>query len=201
MATSDLYDGSLRCQFLVHFIHLSAKTPQKPFLHYPNRLPLRRLQRLSVALTRSSSFAKLNEASWLATRRRIDVFHLILPAIPKGAPNPAATCTVSLRPSCPVLGERTHESPVPQPKEPCQRIEGQIAARAFRVVIWAGHAGAGGMEAAAGNEDRCGGGSESGQHLRPFSQASKRAKCSTYVCVIPIVSPRVSRLRSQSDIQ
>ena len=63
--------------------------------------------------------------------------------------------------------ELTHEAPVLEGKAPLQRVKGQVAARALGVVVWAGELGAGGLEAAAGDEGWGRGGAEgsTGEHL------------------------------------
>ena len=62
----------------------------------------------------------------------------------------------------------THESPVLEGKAPLQWVEWQVAARALGVVVWAGELGAGGLEAAAGDESWGRGGAEgsTGEHLQ-----------------------------------
>ena len=61
----------------------------------------------------------------------------------------------------------THEAPVLESKAPLQRVEWQVAARALGVVVWAGHLGAGRLEAAAGDESRGRSGAEgsTGEYL------------------------------------
>lgn len=50
----------------------------------------------------------------------------------------------------------THETPVSQSEEPGERIEWDVAAWALWVMVWAAHAGTGGLEAAAGDQaGRC----------------------------------------------
>ena len=68
----------------------------------------------------------------------------------------------------------THESPVLEGKALLQRVEGQVAARALGVVVWAGELGAGGLEAAAGDEGwgRCGAESSTGEHLEQLAYVS-----------------------------
>jgi hypothetical protein len=65
------------------------------------------------------------------------------------------------------LPKLTHEAPELESKALLQRVEGQVAARALGVVVWAGELGTGRLEAAAGNERRGRGGAESsaGEHL------------------------------------
>ena len=63
---------------------------------------------------------------------------------------------------------RTHKSPVLEGEALLQRVKWQVAARALGVVVWAGELGAGGLEAAAGDESWGRGGAEgsTGKHLR-----------------------------------
>ena len=95
--------------------------------------------------------------------------------MPKGAPKPTAVPMVS-RP-CPnlqylsLLRARTHESPVPDSEPLGEGVEGNVAARALRVVVGRAHLARGGVEAAAGSGGReaCDG---AGEHLYLMSGVS-----------------------------
>ena len=88
--------------------------------------------------------------------------------MPKGAPKPTAVPMVSRL--CPnlrylsLLRARTHESPVPDSEPLGEGVEGNVAARALRVVVGRAHLARGGVEAAAGGGGReaCDG---AGEHL------------------------------------
>jgi hypothetical protein len=98
----------------------------------------------------------------------------VSPARRKGRANPVAV-HVSQCYALATLPKLTHEAPVLESKAPLQRVEGQVAARALGVVVRAGHLGAGGLEAAAGDQRRGRGGAESGtgEHLQTsVSEAS-----------------------------
>lgn len=59
---------------------------------------------------------------------------------------------------------RTHKAPVPQEKEPCERIEGNVVSRAFRVVVRRRKLRSSSVEAAtaeSGGQAGC----SSGEHL------------------------------------
>jgi len=72
------------------------------------------------------------------------------------------------------VSELTHEAPELEGKALLQRVEGQVAARALGVVVWAGHLRAGRLEAAAGDESWGRGGAEggTGKHLVAVSGES-----------------------------
>lgn len=91
-----------------------------------------------------------------------------LPAMPKGAPKPTAVPMVSrLFPDLQYLSlarARTHERPVPESEPLGERVEGNVAARALRVVVGRAHLARGGVEATTGSSGReaCDG---TGEHL------------------------------------
>jgi hypothetical protein len=95
--------------------------------------------------------------------------------MPKGAPKPTAVSMVSH--SFPTLrylslsGARTHEAPVPEGEPLGERVEGNVAARALRVVVGRAHLARGGVETAAGGGGReaCDG---AGEHLYSISAVS-----------------------------
>jgi hypothetical protein len=88
--------------------------------------------------------------------------------MPKGAPKPTAIPMVSrLFSTLQYLSlsrARTHERPVPKSEPLGERVEGDVAARALRVVVGRAHLARGGVEAAAGSGGReaCDG---TGKHL------------------------------------
>lgn len=124
----------------------------------------------------SSNFNSSSSSSCRSARLRIPSVTLSrllrssenLPAMPKGAPKPTAVPMVSRL--CPnllylsLLRARTHESPVPDSEPLGEGVEGNVAARALRVVVGRAHLARGGVEAAAGSGGReaCDG---AGEHL------------------------------------
>jgi len=88
--------------------------------------------------------------------------------MPKGAPKPTAVSMVSRSYPSPrylsLLRAHTHERPVPKSEPLGKGVEGNVAARALRVVVGRAHLARGGVEAAAGGGGReaCDG---AGEHL------------------------------------
>lgn len=96
--------------------------------------------------------------------------------MPKGAPKPTAvpmvSCLCSNLQYLSLSRARTHERPVPESKPLGERVEGNVAARALRVVVGRAHLARGGVEAAAGSGGReaCDG---AGEHLHLLLDMSR----------------------------
>lgn len=71
----------------------------------------------------------------------------------KGAPKPTTTpeLAISSQTRAAAAVELTHKAPVPNSEEPGHGVEGDVAARALGVVVWAGELSAGRVEATAGD--------------------------------------------------
>ena len=66
--------------------------------------------------------------------------------------------------------KHTHEEPIPDGEEPCERIERNVASRAFRIVVWASQLGTAAVETSSSDEGGSGLSADGGAGQHPMNR-------------------------------